>query len=162
MRIIGIVIALALAASGWAQQPSAQSLRTFASSAEVQALIANAKKTHKDGQALIAQPILKLAPYTVSLEYRASVGPAAIHEKEAEVFYVIDGVGTLTTGGKLVNEKRTNAENLSGTGIAGGSGQPIAKGDFAIVPENTPHGFTEIKSTLVLMSLHIPRTAASK
>ncbi len=110
-------------------------------------MIANAKKIRKPDQALVAQPILLLAPYRVSLEYRAIAGTAAVHEKEAELFYVIDGAGTLTTGGKM-----------EGTEIAGGTPQAVAKGDFIIVPENTPHAFTEVKSPLVLMSLHIPRT----
>ncbi len=110
-------------------------------------MIANAKKIRKADQALVAQPILLLAPYRVSLEYRAIAGTAAVHEKEAELFYVIDGTGTLTTGGKM-----------EGTAIAGGTTQPVAKGDFFIVPENTPHAFTEVTSPLVLMSLHIPRT----
>jgi len=33
------------------------------------------------------------------------------HEKEAEIFYVIDGSATLMTGGKLVKETRTNSTN---------------------------------------------------
>jgi quercetin dioxygenase-like cupin family protein len=60
-----------------------------------------------------------------------------------------------------VNEKRTNAENLSGTAIEGGTSQPMAKGDFLIVPENTPHWFSSIDGTLVLMTLHVPRTSAA-
>jgi mannose-6-phosphate isomerase-like protein (cupin superfamily) len=142
-----LLIAAAFTATSWAQQPSPQSLKTFASSKEVQDMIANAKKIRKPDQALVAQPILLLAPYRVSLEYRAIAGTAAVHEKEAEVFYVIDGAGTLTTGGRM-----------EGTAISGGTPQAVAKGDFVIVPENTPHAFTEVKSTLVLMSLHIPRT----
>ena len=63
----------------------------------------------------------------------------------------------MVTGGKLVNEKRTNAENLAGTGIEGGSARPVAKGDFIMVPENTPHWFSEINGTIVLMTLHVPR-----
>ena len=55
--------------------------------------------------------------------------------------YVIDGGGTLTTGGTVVGEKRTNAANLSGTAIDGGTVQTIDKGDFAIIPEGTPHQF---------------------
>jgi mannose-6-phosphate isomerase-like protein (cupin superfamily) len=145
MRNLLLIIAAALTA--WAQQPSPQSLKTFSSSKEVQDMIANAKKIRKPDQALVAQPILLLAPYRVSLEYRAIAGTAAVHEKEAELFYVIDGAGTLTTGGKM-----------EGTEIAGGTPQAVAKGDFIIVPENTPHAFTEVKSPLVLMSLHIPRT----
>jgi len=147
-----------LAAPAWAQQPSAQSMKTLASSAEVQQLIAGAKKQRTADQPLISQTLLQLAPYKANLEYRASVGTAAIHEKEAEVFYVIDGAATLVTGGKLVNEKRTNAENLTGTALEGGASQAVAKGDFFIVPENTGHWFSEIRSTLVLMSLHLPRS----
>jgi mannose-6-phosphate isomerase-like protein (cupin superfamily) len=103
---------------------------------------------------------VQLAPYKANLEYRASVGTASTHEKEAEIFYVIDGTATLVTGGKIVNEKRTNAENLSGTAIEGGNAQPVARGDFFIVPEGTPHWFNDIKTPLVLMSLHVPRTGA--
>jgi hypothetical protein len=37
-----------------------------------------------------------------------------VHELDAELFYVIDGSGTVVTGGKLTGETRTNAENLRG------------------------------------------------
>jgi mannose-6-phosphate isomerase-like protein (cupin superfamily) len=122
-------------------------------------MIAKAKSTRKEGQANVGDRILTLAPYNAGLEYRASVGPAAVHEKEAEMFYVIDGSGTLVTGGKLTAETRPNPDNLSGTGIEGGNSQNVAKGDFVIVPEGTPHWFSKINGVLVLMSLHVPRTA---
>jgi quercetin dioxygenase-like cupin family protein len=32
----------------------------------------------------------------------------------------------------------------------------VAKGDFIMVPENTPHWFSAIDGTVVLMSLHLP------
>jgi mannose-6-phosphate isomerase-like protein (cupin superfamily) len=142
-----------LAAVAFAQAP-----KTFASAADVDALIAKAKSEHKDNQPLIAQRILQLAPYNVNLEYRTSVGPASIHEKEAELFFVIDGSATLVTGGKLTEEKRTNPENLSGAGVEGGESRHVAKGDYIIVPEGTSHWFSKIDSTLVLMSLHVPRS----
>jgi quercetin dioxygenase-like cupin family protein len=65
----------------------------------------------------------------------------------------------LVTGGKLVDEKRTNAENLSGTSIEGGQSRHIAKGDFILVPENTPHWFTAIEGSVTLMSLHVPHAS---
>jgi quercetin dioxygenase-like cupin family protein len=160
MRALGIGFVAALAAAAYGQQQAAPSMKTYASSADVAALIAKAKSQHKEGQALIAQPILRLAPYNANLEYRASVGPAAVHEKEAEMFYVIDGSGTLTTGGKLVKETR-NGENLTGTGIEDGMSRQVAKGDFFIVPENTPHWFSMIKDTLILMSIHVPRSGST-
>jgi quercetin dioxygenase-like cupin family protein len=154
---IGIALTLLLlSTAAVAQQPSAQGTKTYTSSADIMALIAKAKGERKDNQPIVTENILRLAPYNASLEYRGSVGPAAIHEKEAEFFYVIDGSGTLTTGGKLAGEKR-NGDNLTGTAIEGGSSRNVGKGDFIVVPENTAHWFSKIDGTLVLMSLHVPR-----
>ena len=163
MRLVMIGLTFALVSgSASAQQPAAQNpgqaLKTFASSADVAALAAKARSERKEGQALIAQPILQLAPYNVSLEYRVAVANAALHEKEAELFYVIDGSATIVTGGKLKDEKRTNAENLSGAGIDGGTSRHVAKGDFIMVPENTPHWFSAIDGSVTLMSLHLPHS----
>jgi mannose-6-phosphate isomerase-like protein (cupin superfamily) len=158
MRPIIVSLALTIVVSvAWSQQP-APPTKTYSSAADVAGLLAKAKAEHKDGQPTVIEHILQLAPYGANLEYRTAVGPAAVHEKEAELFYVIDGSATLMTGGKLTNEKRTNAENLTGTGIEGGKSQAVAKGDFIIVPENTPHWFSSINGTIVLMSLHVPRS----
>ena len=160
MRAIGTALTILLVTAACRQaaaQAPADAMKTFISSSDVAALIAKAKSERKANQPTVAQLLLKLAPYTASLEYRASVGPAAVHEKEAEMFYVVDGSATLVTGGKLTEEKRTNAENLTGTGIEGGTPRAVAKGDFIIVPENTPHWFSAINGTVVLMSLHVPR-----
>ena len=101
---------------------------------------------------MVAEPILSLSPYVTNLEYRPVEGAVAVHEKEAEIVYVIDGGGTLTTGGTVVGEKRTNAANLSGTSIDGGTVQQIGKGDFTIIPEGTPHQFKPAGGPLVLMT----------
>ena len=166
MRSVVIGLALAFGAlSAFAQQPAAgnpaQAMKAFASSADVAALVAKAKSDRKEGQAVLVQPLLRLAPYTVNLEYRVAVATASVHEREAELFYVVDGSGTIVTGGKLVKENRTNAENLTGTAIEGGSSQHVAKGDFVLVPEGTPHWFSAIDGNLVLMSLHLPRAPRS-
>lgn len=145
-----------MASAALAQAPAAPDLKTYASSADVQALIAKARKEHTN-QPTVAETILSLAPYRIALEYRTAVGPAAVHEKEAELFYVIEGAATFTTGGKLKEEKRTNATNLTGAGIEGGQSRAVAKGDFYIVPEGSPHQYTDIKGELILMSLHMPR-----
>ena len=163
MRVLmtGFVVILT-ASAAFAQQPpapaAAAASRTMVSASDVTALIAKAKAERKGDQALLAQSMIQLAPYNVSLEYRAAVANAAVHETEAELFYVIDGSATLVTGGKLTNENRTNAANLSGSGIDGGVSRRVAKGDFIMVPEGTPHWFSAIDGTVVLMSLHLPHS----
>ena len=161
VSMAGFVVILT-ASAAFAQQPAAPAAaaasRTMVSASDVTALIAKAKAERKDNQALLAQSMIQLAPYNVSLEYRAAVANAAVHETEAELFYVIDGSATLVTGGKLTNENRTNAANLSGSGIEGGVSRRVAKGDFIMVPEGTPHWFSAIDGTVVLMSLHLPHS----
>jgi mannose-6-phosphate isomerase-like protein (cupin superfamily) len=155
MRTRILILAATLAGTTVFAQDAAQAMKTFASSADVAALAAKAKSERTD-QPTISKPILQLAPYSANLEYRASVGPAAVHETEAEMFYVIDGTATMMTGGKLVNEKRAKGPNLTGTGIEGGVSRVVSKGDFIIVPENTPHWFSAIPGTITLMTLHVP------
>lgn len=133
-------------------------MKTFTSSTEIAGLIDKAKSDRKQGQPMVAEPIVLLAPYHASLEYRAAAAPAALHERDAEMMYVIEGMGEIITGGKLVNEKRTNTANLSGSSIAGGNIQPLSKGDFLIVPENTPHQILPGGGApIVLITLHVPR-----
>ena len=160
---LSLAIGLSLAASGvMAQQPGAQATKTYTSAADITALIAKAKGERKGDAPIVQENILRLSPYKdATLEYRGAVGPAAVHEKEAEYFYVIEGTGTMVTGGKLTEEKR-NGDNLTGTGIEGGSARSIGKGDFILVPENTAHWFSKIDGTLVLMSMHVPRPTPAK
>ena len=159
------IIALALlvvssVAFAQAPAPSPAASRTMVSAADVAAMIAKAKAERKD-QPLLAQSMIQLAPYNVSLEYRASVGNSAVHETEAELFYVIDGSATLVTGGTLTDATR-NGANLTGKAIEGGSSRKVAKGDFIMVPEGVPHWFSAIDGTVVLMSLHLPHTPAGR
>ena len=159
MHAIGTgLMCLLLAAPAFAQQPAAAAaMKTFSSSADVAALVAKARADRKDNAPMVSERILALAPYNANLEYRASVGTASVHETEAEFFYVIDGAATMVTGGKLTDEKRTNAANLTGSGIENGMSRNVAKGDFIVVPEGTAHWFSAIGSPLVLMTLHVPR-----
>jgi len=155
MRTLKITFAFALV-TAIAGAQSAPPDKIVATNSEIMAMVAKAKADRKPDQPTFAQPLLALAPYGANLEYRAAVGPAAVHKKYAEFFYVVDGSATLVTGGKLANEK-SNGDNLSGTAIEGGSPRNVAKGDFVIVPENTPHWFSTINGTITLMSFRLPR-----
>src|SRR5262249_14830077 len=151
--------------TAFAQQPPAApnapaAMKLFASSADVAALVAKAKSDRKADQPLLAQRVLGLSPYVVNLEYRPGVGPASVHEREAELFYVLDGTATAVTGGKLINERRTNPDNLTGTGIDGGTSQRVGKGDFIMVPPGVPHWFKDV-TEYFQFSLHLPVAAPS-
>jgi mannose-6-phosphate isomerase-like protein (cupin superfamily) len=134
--------------------------RPFASAAEVAALIENAKRERKPDQPNFVQPIVSSTPFRANLEHRVAGvnAPASVHERDAELFYVVEGAGTIVTGGTRRDERRTNPENKTGSGIEGGVRRRIAKGDYVMVPENTAHWFGDIESgALVLMSIHLPK-----
>jgi mannose-6-phosphate isomerase-like protein (cupin superfamily) len=82
----------------------------------------------------------------------------ASHDKVSEVYHVLEGAGTLVTGGTLVNPQRRagaaevvmqiNGPGFSGTAIEGGVRRRIAKGDIVIIPAGTPHWFPDIEEDL--------------
>jgi mannose-6-phosphate isomerase-like protein (cupin superfamily) len=164
MHRVVLTIGLSIVALGLAHVARAQgaapaaAAKLFASAGDVSALIERAKQERKSDQANFAQPVVRLPPYTVNLEYRVSGlnAPASVHEKDAEMFFVVEGAGTLVTGGTLRDERRTNPANLQGVGIDGGNSRRIGKGDVIVVPAKTPHWFAPIDGALVLMSLHVP------
>ena len=144
-------------ASGALAQQAAPPAKTFMNNKEIMALVDKAKADRKGDAPLVAEPILSLAPYRAQLEYRPGTSPAAVHEKDAELMVVLEGTGNIVTGGKLVDEKRTNANNLGGPSIAGGNSQAVVKGDMLIVPANTPHQVIPTGGApIVLMTLHVP------
>jgi mannose-6-phosphate isomerase-like protein (cupin superfamily) len=161
-RCVTLVVFLAIGAAGTAGAQGsgpAEAARLFASADQVQAMIARAKAERKPDQPNFSQPIVALAPYSANLEYRVGGlnAPASTHDRDAELFYVVQGSGTVVTGGTLQNERRTNPQNASGSGIEGGTSRKISAGDFVLVPEKTPHWFTQIDGALVLMSMHLPK-----
>src|SRR6476620_4786680 len=143
-----------------AQQPqpgpagAAAALKMFQTSADVAAIVERAKA--QPAQPLRSSPLFQSPPYAVNIEYRTAVATSAVHEAEAELFYVIDGGGTFVVGGQLTEPQRTNAQNLTGKAITGGTSQKVTKGDFMWVPAGAPHWFSAIDGTVTLMSLHLP------
>jgi mannose-6-phosphate isomerase-like protein (cupin superfamily) len=152
--LLSAVIATVVASVAFAQP--AVPTRTFMNSKEIMGLIEKAKADRKGDAPLVAEPILSLAPYRAQLEYRPGTSPAAVHEKDAELMVVLEGTGNIVTGGRLVEEKRNNANNLGGSSITGGNSQAVAKGDMLIVPANVPHQVIPTGGApIVLMTLHV-------
>jgi mannose-6-phosphate isomerase-like protein (cupin superfamily) len=151
-------LATAIASSALAQQAAAPPMTTFMNAKDITALIDKAKADRKGDAPMVAEPILLLAPYRAQLEYRPGTSPAAVHEKDAELMVVLEGTGNIVTGGKLVDEKRNNANNLGGSSISGGNSQAVVKGDMLIVPANTPHQVIPTGGApIVLMTMHVPQ-----
>ncbi|MBH16397.1 MAG: hypothetical protein CME30_03845 [Gemmatimonadetes bacterium] len=83
----------------------------------------------------------------------------ALHNYVTEVYYVLEGVGTLVTGGSLIDPvirgddasqvTQINGPGVSGRGISGGVSRVLRKGDMVIVPAGTPHWWSSVEESVV-------------
>jgi mannose-6-phosphate isomerase-like protein (cupin superfamily) len=82
--------------------------------------------------------------------------PGAIaHDQQTEGYLIVSGTGTLVTGGKIVNGRKSgpesevtkvlNGPSCSGTAVGADIVKKVVKtGDIIIIPANVPHGWTDI------------------
>ena len=102
--------------------------------------------------------VFSLDPYNVAVEQRQPRQQgAASHSDRAELFYVIEGSGTMLTGGTITDGKQ-NGANLQGTTISNGTRIAFNPGDFIMVPSGVPHQFVDLKSAVRVMSMYLPDT----
>jgi mannose-6-phosphate isomerase-like protein (cupin superfamily) len=77
------------------------------------------------------------------------------HDQQTEGYLIISGSGTLVTGGKIVNGRKSapdaevtkvlNGPSCSGTAVGGDVVKKVVKtGDIIIIPAGVPHGWTDI------------------
>jgi mannose-6-phosphate isomerase-like protein (cupin superfamily) len=93
---------------------------------------------------------------------------AVLHDVVSEVYHILEGSGTLITGGKLVNPQRREKQHASvaqingpgtaGTAIEGGERRRVAKGDVIIIPAATPHWFPEIQEDITYTVVRVDPT----
>jgi mannose-6-phosphate isomerase-like protein (cupin superfamily) len=80
--------------------------------------------------------------YQIHEVHRSKAGPAAIHPGWSEVHLILEGGGTLVTGGKMI----TGPDG--GNSIQGGVSHTLKKGDVFIVPANTPHMYSQVDGSV--------------
>jgi len=93
-------------------------------------------------------PMISAEHYSVMALRRTAAGQAEVHEKDTDVFYIIDGRATFVTGGKVQGGKSTAPGETRGTGIEGGQTHTLSKGDVITIPNGTPHWFSAVDSPL--------------
>jgi len=77
---------------------------------------------------------LDTPPYTAAVIRRTAPDRSEIHEGVTEVQHVIEGSGSVITGGSLLEAVKTESGELRGQGITGGSERSVAAGDLIVIP----------------------------
>jgi len=91
--------------------------------------------------------------YRMAIDRRMQPQNGNVHNTEAEMWFVLDGSGAVTTGGRLVPIMRDGKQ--VGRRIEGGDVHKVSKGDVLFFPEGVPHQATE--GTITFLTFEVPR-----
>jgi mannose-6-phosphate isomerase-like protein (cupin superfamily) len=159
MKILSLAICVTLLtalvnAQAPAPAPTDRTKATLFTAADLQAALAKLPADRPSSSVRV----FTLDPYSVGVEQRQPRPQgAASHADRAELFFVIDGSGTMLTGGTITDGKPSGV-NTQGTTITGGTRLEFTKGDFIMVPSGVPHQFVDLKAPVHVMSMYLPNT----
>jgi len=109
---------------------------------------------HLDAQK-VAAAFAKGAPLVVTNKFkvqtgnRTAPGEVEIHEKDTDIFYILEGSATFVTGGKAVEPKIISPGETRAGKITGGEERRLSKGDVIVIPNRVPHWFKEVHGPMV-------------
>jgi hypothetical protein len=161
--------------SGVAQAPLAPA--AFVMAGDVTAALKQLSPTYTDDEPLrvIAAGPNRIGVFVVGRPKRT--GPAQTRpdgsvevteglqlDQVSTVVRILNGAGTIVTGGRLVDPKRMAADDPDaevigpgqrGKSILGGESRRMAAGDMAIIPAGVPHGFSEIETPITYLVMRV-------
>jgi mannose-6-phosphate isomerase-like protein (cupin superfamily) len=132
---------------------------TYVPSSDVQATLKRAPENSVSDQQI---RVVDVGKYNIAVGavYRSvkAVQAAVEHDQITEVYTIMEGSGTLVTGGTLVNPNRRRADHRSvaelngpsvdGTGLQGGESRRVGPGDVVIIPAGVGHYFSSVDGTI--------------
>jgi hypothetical protein len=138
---------------------------TDISSAEIQSLVQKTASERISDQAIRVVSINGEYNVGVGVVHRAKTSGAQAgggieHSQITEIYHVIEGNGTLVTGGSMDSLSEfppdspvvtvLNGPSTRGGPIQNGVTRKIGPGDVVIIPPNTPHWFSEIPTEKIV------------
>src|SRR3954451_13448617 len=95
-----------------------------------------------DAKKLQTLRMIEGGKFNVNIRRIRGAETALIHPKTVDVWVVLDGGGTLTTGGKVENGK-----------IVGGQSHALKVGDVEFIPAGVPHGVSGVNGNITWLNL---------
>ncbi|MBM3772175.1 MAG: cupin domain-containing protein [Acidimicrobiia bacterium] len=86
--------------------------------------------------------LLEGRKYNVNIRRITNAETALVHPQTIDVWVVLEGSGTLTTGGTIQNGK-----------IVGGQSHLIKAGDVEFIPATVPHGVSGVKGSITWLNI---------
>jgi mannose-6-phosphate isomerase-like protein (cupin superfamily) len=95
-----------------------------------------------DARKLQTLRLIEGGKFNVNVRRITNAETALVHPKTIDVWYVLEGSGTLTTGGRLEAGK-----------IVGGESHPIKPGDVEFIPAALPHGVSGVTGSITWLNV---------
>ncbi len=114
------------------------------------ALTATLKETAKTAPDMHTAPVENSDHYRINVVQRTKPQGAIAHPGFIEVHHIIEGAGTLVTGGTIVRAAGAAAGSAT---IDGGVSRRVAKGDVVLVPAGAPHWYKDLEGTLTYLEV---------
>lgn len=95
-----------------------------------------------DAKKLQTLRMIEGGKFNVNIRRIRNAETALVHPKTVDVWVVLDGGGTLTTGGKIENGK-----------IVGGESHALKVGDVEFIPANLPHGVSGVNGNITWLNV---------
>ena len=86
--------------------------------------------------------------HRINIVRRTKAAGAVAHGGATELHHIIDGSGTLVTGGTMVRPAGGR-----GATIQNGVSRHVGKGDVILVPAGTPHWYTDLDGTITYLEV---------
>ena len=88
--------------------------------------------------------------HRINIVRRTKAAGAVAHDGFAELHHIVDGSGTLVTGGTIARA----ADGRSGSAtIQNGFSRHVAKGDVILIPSGMPHWYKDLDGTITYLEV---------
>jgi mannose-6-phosphate isomerase-like protein (cupin superfamily) len=95
-----------------------------------------------DAKKLQTLRMIECGKYNVNIRRITAAETALVHPITADLWLVLDGGGTITTGGKMENGK-----------IVGGESHTLKVGDVEYIPAGLPHGVSGVTGNITWLNV---------
>jgi hypothetical protein len=147
-----VVIAVGMMAVASAPRLPAQSASPAIYMSEAD-LITTLKEAAKSAPAMHTAPVKNADHYRINIVRRTTAQGAIAHPDGTEVHHIVDGSGTLVTGGTIVRSTAAGGRGSAAATIDGGVSRHVAKGDVILIPAGTPHWYKDLDGTVTYLEV---------
>jgi mannose-6-phosphate isomerase-like protein (cupin superfamily) len=118
---------------------------TYKTGAELVAALAAGQATPD----MLTSAVANTDRHRINIVRRTKPAGAVAHDGFAELHYIIDGSGTLVTGGTMV--RPTGGRGAAS--IENGVGKRVSKGDVILIPAGMPHWYRDLDGSVTYLEV---------